>query len=304
MAEALHWDDLQYFLAICRKGTIGAAARWLSVNHSTVLRRISSLESALDLRLFDRLPSGYALTAHGHELANGLAGITEQIEATQRRLTGGDLAIQGVIRLTSTDTLLQAFLMTYVAEFHARHPQIQIQIVVNNSFLNLTQREADIAVRGSNRPPENLIGRRAGVIETAVYASRKYLRALGRDRDAERFHWVAPDESLAHLESAKWMRQNVPAERIAMRVDNLVGMVDAVAAGVGVGMLLCPLADRRRELVRVQEPMRQMDTAIWVLTHPDLKHVARIRALTDFLYEKLRDEPRLRHEEAMARSSR
>ena len=292
----LHWDDLQYFLAICRKGTIGGAAKWLGVNHSTVLRRIASLEDALDLRLFDRLPSGYVLTAQGHELSADLAGIAEQIEATQRRLSGGDVAIQGVIRLTSTDTLIQGLLMPYLTEFQARHPQVQIQIVVNNSFLNLTQREADVAVRGSNRPPENLIGRRAGTIETALYASRDYIKSLGKRHTEDDYRWIALDESLAHLESAKWMRQHVPADRIAMRFDNLVGMVDAVAAGIGVGMLLCPLADRRPELVQLKEPMRQMDTQIWVLTHPDLKQVARIRALTDFLYERLSADTRLRHE--------
>jgi len=173
---------------------------------------------------------------------------------------------------------------------------VQIQIVVNNSFLNLTQREADVAVRGSNRPPENLIGRRAGTIETALYASRDYIKSLGKRHTEDDYRWIALDESLAHLESAKWMRQHVPADRIAMRFDNLVGMVDAVAAGIGVGMLLCPLADRRPELVQLKEPMRQMDTQIWVLTHPDLKQVARIRALTDFLYERLSADTRLRHE--------
>jgi len=295
VSEIPSWDDLQYFLAVCRHSTIGGAARWLGVNHSTVLRRIASLEQALDQRLFDRLPSGYALTEHGHELAASLAGIAEQIETAQRRIAGGDLAIQGVIRLTSTDTLVHGLLMPYLAEFHARHPAVQLQIVINNSFLNLTQREADVAVRGSNRPPENLIGRRAGVIETALYASRGYLKSLGKSRGYEDYHWIAPDESLAHLESAKWMRQHVRPDRIVMRVDNLVGLVDAVAAGIGVGLLLCPLADRRRELVRIEEPMRQMDTQIWVLTHPDLKRVARIRALTDFLYERLSSDKQLRH---------
>ncbi|HKE48514.1 MAG TPA: LysR family transcriptional regulator [Rhodanobacteraceae bacterium] len=301
MAEALSWDDLQYFLAVCRHSTIGGAARWLGVNHSTVLRRISSLEATLDQRLFDRLPGGYALTEHGHELAASLAGVAEQIETAQRRIAGGDLAIQGVIRLTSTDTLLQGLLLPYIGEFHARHPAVQVQIVINNSFLNLTQREADVAVRGSNRPPENLIGRRVGTIETALYASRDYLKSLPKRHGHDDYRWIAPDDSLAHIESAKWMRQHVKPDRIAMRVDNLVGIVDLVAAGLGVGLLLCPLADRRRELVRIEEPMRQMDTQIWVLTHPDLKHVARIRALTDFLFERLSVDAKLRHDVAPPR---
>jgi DNA-binding transcriptional LysR family regulator len=297
VSAPLSWDDLQYFLAVCRKGTVGAASKWLGVNHSTVLRRLASLEQALGVRLFDRLQSGYVLTAHGHELEAGLAGIAEQVETAQRRLGGGDIAIQGAIRLTSTDTLIHALLMPYLAEFRALHPLVQIQLVVNNSFLNLTQREADVAVRGSNRPPENLIGRRAGTIQTALYASRGYLASLGSAHTEADYLWVAPDESLAHLESAKWMRQHVAEERIAIRFDNLIGMTDAVDAGIGVGMLLCPLADMRPGLVRLKEPMRQMDTQIWVLTHPDLKPVARIRALTDFLYERLRLDARIMHDD-------
>ena len=296
MTSGVSWDDLQHFLAVCRQSTIGGAARTLGVNHSTVLRRIASLESALGQRLFDRLPSGYALTEHGHALAANLAGVAEQIETAERRVAGGDLAIQGVIRLTSTDTIVSSLLMPYIAEFRERHPAVEIQIVVNNSFLSLTQREADVAVRGSNRPPENLIGRRVGTIETALYASREYVRSLAKDRAHDDYRWIAPDESLAHLESAKWIRQHVKREQVVMRVDNLVGLVDAVEAGVGVGLLLCPLADRRKALVRLEEPLRLMDTQIWVLTHPDLKQVARIRALTDFLFDRLSADPQLRHD--------
>ncbi len=127
-------------LAVCRHSTIGGAARALGVNHSTVLRRLASLEETLGQRLFDRMPSGYVLTERGHELAANLAGVAEQIDAAERRIAGGDLAIEGTIRLTTTDTLLHGFLMTYIAEFHEQHPAVEIQIVINNSFLNLTRR--------------------------------------------------------------------------------------------------------------------------------------------------------------------
>ena len=298
MAGTAGWDDLQHFLAVCRHSTIAGAARALGVNHSTVLRRLASLEDALGQRLFDRMPSGYVLTERGHELAANLAGVAEQIEAAERRIAGGDLAVEGTIRLTTTDTLLHSFLMSYLGEFRALHPAVEIQVVVNNNFLNLTRREADVAVRGSNRPPENLVGRRVGTIETALYVSREYAKSLGKKPSLEELRWIAPDESLAHLESAKWMRQHVKPDRIVMRADNLVALVDAVAAGVGAAFLLRPLAELRKSLVPLQEPMRQMDTAIWVLTHPDLKRVARIRALTDFLYEKLSADARLRHDVA------
>ena len=295
MPNPLDWDDLRHFLAIVERGSISGAAALLKVNHSTVLRRIGALEDRLGQRLFDRLPAGYVLTAEGQTLAEELRGVREQIEGAERRLQGGDTQVRGTIRLTTTDTLLQSLLLPLLAVFRARHPAVQLEVTVNNGFLNLTQREADVAVRGSNQPPENLVGRRVGCIQTALYASQVYLDALGPGATPADWHWVALDESLAHLEQARWLREHVEPTRIALRVDTLAGMADAVAAGLGVGLLLCPLAEQRAGLVRLARPDPALDTQVWVLTHPDLKAVARIRALTDFLFEALSNDARLSH---------
>jgi DNA-binding transcriptional LysR family regulator len=300
MARTLEWSDLQYFVAVCGRGSIGAAAQALGVNHSTVLRRIANLERTLDVRLFDRLPRGYVLTAHGHELAASVGGVAEQLDAAQRRVGGADLALSGTIRLTAPDTLLQALLLPLLARFQQEHPQVRLEVVADSRFLNLTQREADVAVRGSNRPPDNLVGRHAGTIQTALYASRAYLDALGAQPHATDHRWVGHDAALAHLQSAKWVRKHVPDERVVLRVDSLVALADAVAAGFGVGWLLCPLAAARPGLERLQPPPDEFDTQVWVLTHPDLRGVARIRALTGFLHDALAADPRLEHPTARA----
>lgn len=289
------WDDLQAFVAVAEAGSVGAAAQRLKVNHSTVLRRLASLEAALGARLFDRLPGGYAPTASGNALAAQLAGVAAQIDGAQRRLAGLDEEIAGPIRVTTTDTLLPSLLLPLFAEFGARHPAVQLQVTVANTFMSLTRREADVAVRGSNKPPDNLVGRHIGDIRTALYASQAYLAGLGRRHGLDDYRFVAPDESLSHLEQAKWLHRHVPASRIAMRVDSLTGMVDAVAAGIGAGLLLCPLADARPGLVRLKPPDARLDTQIWVLTHPDLRQVARVRAFAQFLVERLAAEPRLAH---------
>jgi DNA-binding transcriptional LysR family regulator len=259
------------------------------------LRRVASLEATLGVRLFDRLPSGYALTASGNQLADELAALPEQIDTAQRRLLGQDQAIEGVIRLTTTDTLAQGLLMPLLASFREAHPRVQLQLVLNNSFMSLTRREADVAVRGSNKPPLNLVGRRVGDIQTALYASKTYLRSLGRRAGPDDYLWVAPDEALSHLEQSKWLAKNVPGERIALRVDSLTGMADAVEHGFGVGLLLCPLAEARAELVQLAPPDPALDTQVWILTHPDLRQVARIRVFTQFLLDALSVDPRLAH---------
>jgi DNA-binding transcriptional LysR family regulator len=281
------WDDLRFFLAVARAGSLSGAAKSLKVNHSTVLRRLGSLEGKLGVRLYERLPTGYVMTRAGQELRDRLAGVEEQVEAAQRLVSGLDLKLSGTIRLTSTDTLIRGLLMPHLAEFHRRHPAIQLQIVVNNTFLSLTKREADVAVRPSNRPPQNLVGRRVGQIQTAIYASKAYLGEHGQKKDWAEYHWVAPDEALAHLAQAKWVREHIREERIVARVDSLLGMAEAVRHGLGAGLLLCLVGDQEPDLVQLAAPNEELDTQVWVLTHPDLRNVARIKAITDHLYEQL-----------------
>lgn len=281
------WDDLRVFLAVGRAGSLSGAARELNVNHSTVLRRIGALEARMGVRLFDRLPAGYAMTMAGEALRDRLHGVGEQIDAAQRQLMGLDLRLTGVIRITSTDTFMSGLLGPILADFRALHPGIELQVVMNNLFLSLTRREADVAIRPTNAPPEHLVGRRAGRLQTAVYASRAYLAKNAEKTRLAEHDWIAPDEGLSHLMQARWLREHVPPERVAARIDSLVGMTQLVKRGMGMGMLLCMLADAEEELVRVEPPMEALDTQVWVLTHPGLKEVARIKAFTAFAYARL-----------------
>ena len=285
--QDLDWDDLRYFLAVSRLGSLSAAARQLQVNHSTVLRRLTSLEGRLGVRLFDRNASGYVMTTAAEQLRDRLDDVAELIDAAQRQLNGLDREIAGVVRVTTTDTLARGLLMPCFAEFRALHPGIQLQITINNAFSSLTKREADVAIRPTNAPPQHLVGRNAGSVQTAIYASKAYLKNQQANSDWSEHIWVAPDEGLAHLRQAQWIDRTIPAVRIAVRVDSLTAMVDAVKCGMGAGMLLCMLADAEKTLVRLAEPFAELDTQVWILTHPDLRNTARITAFTSFVYEWL-----------------
>jgi DNA-binding transcriptional LysR family regulator len=199
--------------------------------------------------------------------------------------------LTGTIRITTADTLARGLLLPGLAGFRTDNPGIDLQVVVNNAFSSLTKREADVALRGSNDPPPHLAGREVGRVQTALYAARGYWRRHRALADPAQHTWVAADENLGHLAQARWVAAHVPAERIAVRVDNLTAMVDAVKAGLGVGFLLCFLADHDRELVRVAEPMAALDTQLWILTHPDVRRVTRIRTFTDYLYRTLVAHP-------------
>jgi DNA-binding transcriptional LysR family regulator len=282
----MDWEDYQYFLAVAGGGSVSAAARRLGQSHSTVLRRLDKLEGALDVRLFERFQTGYVLTASGEELLALLAPVAEGMQDIERKLSGQDAALQGTIRVTTTDTLM-TLLLPALSEFRQTYPGIQLQVTVNNSFLNLSRRDADVAIRPSNTPPDNLVGRKLGRLRTAPYAADAYLRRRGPVDGWADHEWVAPDDSLAHLRQARWLREHVPPERHAISVDSLLGMAAAVEAGLGAGMLLCLLADEKPGLVRLADPDPALDTDVWILTHPDLRRVQRIRVFTAFVFDGL-----------------
>jgi molybdate transport repressor ModE-like protein len=289
------WGDLQFFAAVARSGSIAGAARALAVNHSTVLRRIAALEESLGSRLFDRLPGGYALTASGNALAEHLGAVSDQIDAAQRHLMGLDEEIKGPIKLTSSDVVVESLLMPLLARFLRLHPRVRIQLVTGYPFTGLSREEADLAVRGAASAPGPLIARRAGDIETVLCASRAYVARVGVGVALTAHRWVAVDESLSFSMFERWLREHVPVERVAARVDSLVGVADAVAAGLGVGMLPRPLVAARPELVQLAPAEPQLNKPVWILMHPEVHHMARVRALADFLFEHLGADPLLAH---------
>ncbi len=292
LSDSLDWEDLRYFAAVCDGGSIAAAARALGVNHSTVLRRLDSLERTLGVRLFERFQTGYVMTAAGNTLRERMAPLAEQVAAARRAVEGRDTALSGEIRITTTDTLARSLLLPALARFRQRHPDVRLHLVVNNAFLNLNRREADVALRPSNTPPETLVGKRLGAMHSAVFGAPAYLDAVrGRGiapDDWAAHDWVGFDDSLSHLAQARWMARHVPEQRIALRADSLLTMVDAVRDGIGLAPLLLHLASHDPGLRQLAPHDPAFDTGLWLLTHRDLKDTARIRALMDFLYADLR----------------
>lgn len=292
------WDDLRFFTAVAEEGSVGAAARRFGVDHSTILRRLARLEEQLQVRLFDRFQSGYQLTKEGEELRELMLPLAEQIDAVQRHMAGRNAELSGPIRLTTTDTLLHGLLAPLLARFRILHPGIQLEVVVNNGFLNLTRREADLALRPATHVPDLLVGRRVGTLRTAPYASRAYIeraRQQGIDlHDWAKLDWVAPGDSLGHLKQARWLQDHVPPERQVFVIDTLLGMLTAVRSGMGAGMLLQLLTAGLEDLVPLAGPDPALDTPVWLLTHADLRQVQRVRVLSAFLYEELSAHPALR----------
>lgn len=277
----MDWDDLRYVLAVADAGSLAGAARALGVNHTTVLRRIDAFEKRLGLRLFERLPTGYVLTAGGEELIAAARQVGDTVTALERKLAGQDLRLSGTLRVTTTDTLMGSMFPEILADFRAAHPGIQVEVALSNQMLSLSRRDADVAVRPANDPPESLVGQRISGIAFAIYGSKDYLARRPHTKDLAAHQWVAPDDSLAGTSVARWMRTTLAESEVTVRADSLLALKHTAEAGLGLAALPCYLGDTSG-LVRVQAPIAAMETSLWILTHEDLRRTARVRAFMEF----------------------
>lgn len=276
-AQGQDWNDLRIFLAVAREGSLSGAARVLGVTHSTVFRRIGGFEDRLGVRLFDRMPGGYALTTAGERMRESVLRIEEEIAALARQVTGQDQRPRGLIRITTTDMLAVGVLPRHLAAFRAEWPEIEVEVIVADHVLDLTRREADLALRLGNPGQEALVGRRVGRLAFAVY------RAAGRDAtgDPGEADWIgygAAHGALGRVVARWW-----PDARQVMRTNAINAAHAAARAGVGLAALPCALADCDPGLVRTADFPEDFALDLWLLTHEDLRHTARIRLFLDFM---------------------
>ena len=291
-ANVLPWDELRLVLAIGRTGTLAGAARALALNHSTVFRRLGALESRIGVRLFERFRDGYSPTAAGEEVIAVAARVDAEVTAVERRLIGQDLRPSGLIRATTTDTLIE-MVTPILSAFRARHPEITLELAASNVLFNLSRRDADVAIRPSQDPPDMLVGRRVATVSFAIYAAPVYLKRKPARLALDEHDWIAPDDSLAHIPPARWLDATVPTARAVFRANTLVTMLHACRAGLGLALLPCYLGDGERHLRRIGAPIKALDSGLWLLTHPDLRRVARVRAFLDFMGPALAKQARL-----------
>ena len=284
----MQWDDLRYVLAVHRAGSLAGAARSLAVSHVTVFRRIEALEKALGVRLFDRKREGYVATPAAAEIVGQAGQIEDQIKALESRVWKHDSRIRGTVRVTATDSFSAVVLVPLLPALYRQYPDLTVDLVIVNGLLNIAKRDADIALRGTNSPPEMLVGHRIGPLREAVYASQAFAgRHLRRHKDLSRVPWVGLDRSLSADRSMEWMRANGYESRIVMLCNSFLGKAHAVKAGVGVGVMSCVVAAGLGGLVRVSPVVQELETQIWLLVHPDLREVARVAAVYAFLRTEL-----------------
>jgi DNA-binding transcriptional LysR family regulator len=286
------WDDLRLVLAIAEHGTLSAAAAHLGISHPTLSRRLQRIERRLGTRLFERTPSSLRLTAAGEEMRQLAQRLRDDIAALERRIGGLDNGLAGPVRLTAPDAVAEYLLPGILAEICKEHAGLTIDLVVSNEVLSLAQRSADIALRITKHPTETLRGRRVGTVAMAVYAARTLAPSAPREALTD-IPWVGFDSTLACSGPGSWVAKNVEASDIRFRANTLPGAAQAVRSGIGCGLLPCFVGESIPDLVRLGAPLPELAVPLWLLVHPEMAHVPRIRRACDALAVKLKTAPPL-----------
>jgi DNA-binding transcriptional LysR family regulator len=287
------WNDLRCFLAIAREGSLAAAARVLEVDASTVGRRLSALEAGLGARLFERTPSGLALTDAARSIRSAVEEMEAGALAVERRASGEDARLEGMVRITLTEAFAVDMILPRFAPFRERHPGIEVRFLTHYGALDLTRREAELAIRLTRPQDASLVARKVGEIAIAPYASEEYLARRGQPDPTRGFTGhavIGYTGDAARWPEARWLTETAPGARVAIRCNSILSVVAAARAGLGVGVLPCLRGDREPALRRVAPPVDALRRGIWLVVHPDLQHNARVRATLHFLTELIQRE--------------
>lgn len=284
----MNWDDARVFLAVCRASTLRGAARALGVDQATVGRRITALEKSLSAALFLRTPDGYALTAVGEAALDAVEKMEHSALELERRIQGLDDRLIGNVRVATTDSLAIDFLIPAIARLHGRHPDVRVQLDASTQILSLVKREADIAVRNTRPDNPDLIARRIARWPVGLFASRAYVDAHGLPSPGSEFEGHDLVVYQPYLQGSKdftLVCEPINRGRIVASLSSSLLVRRSIAAGIGVGEIPVYMGERDGLLRIWPERTRPLPYEVWLVTHADLRHTARVRAVIDEIVE-------------------
>ncbi|SFM75940.1 LysR family transcriptional regulator [Rugamonas rubra] len=291
--------DLDVVLALVRCGTLAEAGARLGLDGSTIFRGVQRMEKGLGQRLFERSRSGFRPAELAQRLAAHAEQIESQLEAARAAAQSGPGEVAGVVRLTTTDSLLHGLLAPALGALRARHPLLRYELHAGNELASLTRRDADIALRATRRPPPHLLGKHLGPVRMAVYTASaggpagpagSASPAGSAGFDAELAHgasWIAPDDALPEHPSVLWRKKHFPKVVPSYSVSSLLTVAELVGRGLGIGVLPVFLAAGRAELAPLSEAIAECQTELWLLTHPEARYLTRVAAVYAALSQQL-----------------
>jgi DNA-binding transcriptional LysR family regulator len=271
------WDDLRYFLALHDAGTLSAAARAAGVEHTTVARRIDALEAALAVKLFDRFPKGWSLTAAGKALVPHARKMEDSLHGLMRAATGA-AELRGKVRVSAPPALAAYMLAPRLKPAVQRLPGIELDLRGEAREMDLMRREADIAIRYKRPEAPGLATRLLATVGYQLYASAAYLAS----RPEDEWEFIGYDELLQDTPQHLWLEKIRGGRRYCLRSNDLGALFQAAVAGCGVAVLPQYFFDiQRGGLVAIETPACPVRRKLWIVMHEDVRRAAPVRAVAD-----------------------
>ncbi len=289
--QLMDWDDVRHFLEVVDAGSINQAAQRLGVNQTTVSRRIKSLEKHLGKNLFDRSGHGWVITPVGEQLVISAKKMAEEAHTLERQAISDSQELRGLLRITVADVCTQRLLMPALNLFTTQYPDVDLEIIATSSELNLAAREADIALRTTNTPPQNLVGNKIAKLAYAIYGSKEMSQKIKVTPNGENIAcitWLGDGHS-----RPDWIEKNFTKTRRIYRTSELGLMLQMVQQGLGIAQMPCVFCDAEPALVKIPASFIEAGWDLWVLSHVDLRTTARVRIFRDFLVTELEKQKNL-----------
>ncbi|NKB22662.1 MAG: LysR family transcriptional regulator [Alphaproteobacteria bacterium] len=287
-AQTLDWGDMPFLLAVCEAGTLSGAARKLGVNHSTVFRRIEAVEARLGVTLFERLSHGYVMTTAGEHFFQQAVVMKEGMIRIQRELSGQDLRLEGILTVTTTDSLVY-YLTPVFRDFQRQYPDVELRLLSDVRSFDLMQRDADIALRPTRQPPEHWIGRELTSIPYATYVHTDYLDVI-ENSPPESHHWILLEDNLNRSPMGQISAEQKMEGAPVTITSSVMAMFDLIRANLGIAVLPCYMAENTSELVQLHRADTKFNTDLWMLAHPDIRRSAKVHAFFEFATARIRDD--------------
>lgn len=281
-----NWDDLRVFLGVVRSGSFIAAAQSLSVNASTIGRRIDQLESRLQCKLFDRHRHGMALTPHGRKLLDHVEQMERAALNVEGSIMGEDEALNGTVRISVTDGLGSFWLTPNLADFQKTYPQIYLDVQNESHFVDLGKRDADIAIRLQEPTLPQLISRKVGVIRFRVFAAPAYIDHYGMPRDWSDLVGHKLIDYQGYQDSralSLWQETVKNHDQVVFQTNSAMSFISALRNGMGIGMLPRFYSHAVSDLIALDLPCDLFEMPIFLLTHEETGQSARIQAVKSYI---------------------
>lgn len=281
MNSKWEWDDIRFFLATAREGSLSGAARVLGVDHVTVARRISGLQERLGANLLHRTPEGFAATRAGQTILQQCEAMETAAANLERLVAGHDTRSAGSVSVTATDALAYAIIVPRLVIVRQNHPELQIDLLPSVRAMDVARREVDLAVRVSLTRPSaaGLICRKLGEVGFALYASPNYLAARGKPEHGKGLlgHDVITHAGWPASMGSQFVGESLEGTQTSIRSNDRFVQLKATAVGLGISELACFLGDDHPDLVRVWPDLPPMLRPVWLIMHEDLRRAAKIR---------------------------